>query len=123
SRRRTRIIATGAANSSPLFVLQRLVEDPLPAATASWVSMSTFQVASNVFGESFAMQVGSHTALSASLLTNWSNFQMSCYPSGSCDAVTLFFQSTTGNAAGVDYQARVSMFPLGTAALIRYDWN
>jgi prepilin-type N-terminal cleavage/methylation domain-containing protein len=121
SKRRTRIIGSGAANSSPLFTIQKLTEDP-STPTAVWEVIQTYQVPSRVFGESYAYAVGDHATLNGSLQTNWSNFELSCFPDGTCTPATLFFQSTTGVAGQLDFQARVSILPLGTATLIRKYW-
>jgi prepilin-type N-terminal cleavage/methylation domain-containing protein len=123
SKRRTRIIGSGVASSSPLFTLQRFVEDASPATTGTWVTMAMYQVPNKVFGDSYIMQVGSHAALLASLQTNWSNFAINCFPNGSCDAASLYFQATTGSIYSPDFQSRVSVLPLGTAVYVRNDWN
>ena len=121
SKRRVRIVGSGLPSSSPLFTLQKLTEDT-GSPTAVWEVVQTYQVPSKVFGDSFAYAVGDHATLTAQLQNNWGNFEMSCYPDGTCTPATLFFQSTTGNANSLDFQARVSILPLGTATLIRKYW-
>lgn len=123
TKRRTRIVGAGAAGSSPLFTLQRFVEDALPLTTGTWVTMATYQVPTKVIGDSYVMQVGSRATLAASLQTNWSTFELSCFPNGSCDGASLYFQSSTGTVNSPDFQSRVSVLPLGTAIYIRNDWN
>lgn len=119
SRRRTRIVAAGGAGSSPRFELQVLVEDPLPAATAQWSTLSTYQVPSAVIGESYSTTVGAHDVVP--LETEWATFELGCYPDGSCDPRSTFFESSHG-ATG-DRRARLSIMPLGGATYVRNDWQ
>jgi len=120
SKARTRIIAIGSG--SPTFLLQKLVEDPLPANTASWVEVGRYGVDSAVIGDSWAVGAGSHATLTP-LYTDWTAFTANCYPDGRCDGRTLFFQAANSNASRVDFQGKVSIMPLGGAITTRRDWN
>ncbi|MDB4959441.1 MAG: hypothetical protein JWO36_7010 [Myxococcales bacterium] len=121
SKRRTRIRGAGAVGSSPTFTLERLVEDsPATANTGTWVVMQTYQVPSQVVGDSYAGTVGAYASVTKT--TTWTTFTISCYPNGSCDAASLFFKSASAASGTPDYSARVSVLPLGTATYIRNDW-
>lgn len=112
SKHRTRLRAGG----SPLvFVVEELV----PGSPASWQSVETWQVPRGVTADGYALAVGGHGAVTVS--TDWSSLAASCYPDGTCDALTVFFSSTAG--VGTERQARVSVLPLGAATYIRNDWN
>jgi prepilin-type N-terminal cleavage/methylation domain-containing protein len=119
-KQRTRITGAGAVNSSPTFTLQRFVENSAPATTGTWVTMQTYQTPAKVIGVAFATSVGAYA--SVTLLTDWNTFVVNCYPNGTCDGATLFFQAATGNTGNLDFRSRVSVLPLGTATLIRNDW-
>ncbi len=113
SKRRTRI--RGIAG--PAFVLEVLTEDPTP----TWTELTRYDVPTSVTADGFATAVGTYAALSGSLTTDWTTFELSCFPSGSCTAATLFFSSTTG--ATMDRQARVSVLPLGAATYVINSWQ
>lgn len=115
---RTRI--RGVAGAQPTFVLERLQEDPAPANTASWIWILSYTVDQAVVGESWADGVGSHAALT--LQSDFGALEVLCYPDGTCQSKTLFFEATkTGNPR--DNFARLSIMPLGGAILTRRDWN
>jgi hypothetical protein len=117
ARTRVRGIASGPR---PTFVLERLQEDPAPAITAAWIAVVQYTVAKEVIGESWGSGVGSHAALSRS--TDWTTFEARCYPDGTCDPHTLFFEAAAPGAAS-ERHARISIMPLGGAIMTRRDWN
>jgi len=104
----------------PTFVLERLQEDPAPAPTAAWVAVLQYTVPRQVIAESWAEGVGGHEALRLS--TNWVQLEVKCYPDGTCDPHTLFFDTTTPGASS-DRWARLSIMPIGGAIMTRRDWN
>lgn len=118
SKARTRIRAT--AGPQPTFILERLQEDPLPAATGTWIEVQRYTVDPSQIAESWAIGVGAHAALP--LVLDWSTFVDQCYPNGTCDPRSLFFQSA-GPVSPDDAFARMSIMPLGGAILLREDWN
>jgi prepilin-type N-terminal cleavage/methylation domain-containing protein len=115
---RTRIRAT--AGPQPTFILERLQEDPPPAPTGVWIEVQRYTVDASAIGDSWAAGVGSHAALP--LVVDWSTFVAQCYPNGTCDPRSLFFQSA-GPASPDEAFARLSIMPLGGAILLREDWN
>ena len=124
SKARTRVIATGT--TQPTFILQKLVEDANPATTANWVEVQRYTITSTTLGDSWSPGTGSHAALAATLTTNaWAAFAVPCYPDGTCDPFTLFFQAATnsGDDTDLDHQARLSVMPLAGAIMTRKDWN
>ena len=116
---RTRVRGTVSA-PQPTFVLERLQEDALPLNTASWIAVLQYTVDKDTVGESWASGVGPHAALTLS--TDWTSFEARCYPDGTCDARTLFFEATAAGAPS-DRYARISIMPLGGAIMTRRDWN
>ncbi|HEU0029747.1 MAG TPA: type II secretion system protein [Kofleriaceae bacterium] len=123
SKARTRVIATGTGQ--PTFILQRLQEDsPSTATTASWIEVTRYTVDRAVVGVSWGNGVGSNAQLTSAgaIVTDWSTFETRCFPDGTCQARTLFFQSAEP-AADYDEYARLSILPLGGAIITRKDWN
>jgi prepilin-type N-terminal cleavage/methylation domain-containing protein len=116
---RTRV--RGLAAAQPTFIVERLQENALPAATANWIEIERYTVDKAVMGESWAAGVGSHGTLT--LDTNFANFAMYCYPNGTCDARSVFFQASAVGGPSGDYQARMSVMPIGGAIMTRRDWN
>ncbi len=121
SKARTRLSAV--AGAQPTFILERLVEDALPATTANWVEIQRYTVDRAVVGDSWNVGVGSRVALATGLSSNFGGFLMYCYPSGTCDARSMFFQAAQTGGPSYDYQARISVMPIGGAIMTRKDWN
>jgi prepilin-type N-terminal cleavage/methylation domain-containing protein len=117
ARTRVRGIAGGP---QPTFLLERLQEDPAPAVTAAWIAVAQYTIAAGIVGESWGAGVGSHEALTRSV--DWTAFEARCYPDGTCDPNTLFFEAADPGAAS-DHHARMSIMPLGGAIMTRRDWN
>lgn len=118
SKARTRIIGT-LGGLQPTFTLQVLTEDPAPATSAVWSSVLTYKVHRDVEAESWGTGAGTHSALTRD--ADFTNFAMYCYPDGTCDAKTLFFQSTRGPST--ERQSRVSIMPLGGTVVTTPSWN
>jgi prepilin-type N-terminal cleavage/methylation domain-containing protein len=116
---RTRVRGT-TAGPRPTLVLERLQEDPAPANTAVWIAVMQYTVAREAIGESWGAGVGSHAVLTRS--TDWTAFEARCYPDGTCDPHTLFFEAADPGSES-DRYARMSIMPLGGAILTRRDWN
>jgi len=104
----------------PTLVLERLQEDQPPATTAVWVAVTQYTVVREVVGESWGAGVGSHAALTRS--TDWTAFEARCYPDGTCDPHTLFFEAADPGSESERY-ARMSIMPIGGAIMTRRDWN
>lgn len=112
SKHRARIRAGG----TPLVFV---VEELMPGTPGTWETVETWEVPRGVTAEGYLRAVGSST--SGTLLTDFSTLTASCYPDGTCDALTVFFSSTSG--VGTERQARISVLPLGGATYVRNDWN
>jgi prepilin-type N-terminal cleavage/methylation domain-containing protein len=109
-----------SAGPRPTFVLERLQEAPAPQSTAHWIEVIRYTVARDIAGESWGTGVGAHAALPRT--TDWTAFEARCYPDGTCDPHTLFFEAAVPGAAS-DRYARMSVMPLGGAIMTRRDWN
>jgi prepilin-type N-terminal cleavage/methylation domain-containing protein len=119
SKARTRVRGM-TVGPRPTFVLERLQEDVAPSTSAVWVAVMQYAVARDVVAESWGAGVGSHSALSRS--ADWTAFEARCYPDGTCDPHTLFFEAARPGAETERY-ARLSIMPLGGAIMTRRDWN
>lgn len=119
SKARTRVRGV-SAGPRPTFVLERLQEDASPATSAAWVAVMQYTVTRDVVAESWSVGVGSHSALSRSV--DWTAFEARCYPDGTCDPHTLFFEAARPGAESERY-ARLSIMPIGGAIMTRRDWN
>ena len=117
ARTRVRGISGGR---QPTFVLERLQEDPAPAPTAVWIAGLQYTVPRQVIAESWAEGVGAHEALSRS--RSWPGLEAECYPDGTCEPHTLFFEAADPGSESERY-ARMSIMPLGGAIMTRRDWN
>lgn len=114
-RARTQIIAAPAGNA---FYVQRLVEDPAPATTVTWETVDAFALPSYVTANAYASQVGAYGSVTP--ITDWTTFSISCFPDGTCERKTVFFQSSTGSTS--TRQSRVAVLPVAAAQVIR-GWN
>lgn len=115
ARTRVRGIASGP---QPTLVLERFQE--VSEDAAEWVAVLQYIVPRQVIAESWAAGVGGHVALPRS--TEWIGFEARCYPDGTCDPRTLFFEATVPGAESERY-ARMSIMPIGGAIMTRRDWN
>lgn len=115
---RTRVRGT-TSGPQPTLLLERLQEDPL-VDTAVWVAVVQYVVSADVLADSWAPGVGSHAALTRS--TDWTGFEVECYPDGTCEPHTLFFEAANPGAESERY-ARMSIMPIGGAIMTRRDWN
>lgn len=125
SKARTRLVAYGSTDIT--FELQRLQEHAGDSG-ADWVIVTSYTVNSAFNTCSYwAPSVGAYTAVSGSASATWGassanpTFITPCYPDGTCDGRTLFFQSVHPN--GLDDKARLSIMPLGGSTYTRKDWN
>jgi len=116
SKRRSRIVGS-VTNGVVGFSVEVLVEESA-SSTPRWDRVQAMSIPRSVTAEDFAMAVGDHGSLT--LQNDWTQFEMSCFPSGSCTASSLFFSSTEGSS--LDRHARVSVLPLGTATYIKNNW-
>ena len=109
----------------PTFVLERLQEDLPPSSSAAWIAVAQYTVARETVADSWAPGVGApgvgaYEALARS--TDWAAFEARCYPDGTCDPHTLFFEAAEQGAES-ERHARMSIMPLGGAIMTRRDWN
>jgi prepilin-type N-terminal cleavage/methylation domain-containing protein len=111
STRRTRV----RAEDGPVFIVE-VLED-----TGTWAELGRYAVPASTTVDGYATAVGTYSALSSSLSTDWSTFAISCFPSGACTASTLFFSTTVGSTS--DRHARISVLPLGAATYVRNAWE
>ncbi len=122
---RARVVAYGTTTVT--FTLQRLQEHVFPDSGADWVTVSSYVVDAAVLPKYWSVGVGSYVTLTATASSTWGtslavpSFIAPCYPDGTCDGRTLFFQATKDD--GLNYQARLSVMPLGGATYTRQDWN
>lgn len=123
ARARTRLSATGTAGGPITFTLETFTELALPSNGGSWTPVLSYTMDSSVAGVAWAPGTGSHTALSGALQTGWSTFHAYCDPDGTCEPYSLFLQNLRDAAGNANYQARISILPLGGATLTRSDWN
>jgi prepilin-type N-terminal cleavage/methylation domain-containing protein len=115
ARTRVRGIVSGR---QPTLVLERFQE--VSEDAAAWIAVLQYTVPRQVTAESWAEGVGGHEALPRS--TEWIGFEVRCYPDGTCDPRTLFFEATDPGAESERY-ARMSIMPIGGAIMTRRDWN
>jgi len=114
--RRTKITATGTTN--PTFTLSLLTGTTTP----TWTVLETYTPPTNNLSITGYMPiVGTYTANAGSVVTTWSSLDISLYPSGASDPLTIFIQSPKG--ATQDRKARISIMPLGTSAFVRNSWE
>ena len=111
SKRRTRV----RAEAGPVFILEVLEN------SGTWSEVASYQVPGSIIADGFANAVGTYSALSSSLSTDWTDFGISCFPSGSCTGATLFFSATRGSRNA--REGRISVLPLGGATYIRSTWE
>jgi prepilin-type N-terminal cleavage/methylation domain-containing protein len=119
SKARTRVRGI-IAERNPAFVLERLQEDAPPSTGGVWIAVLEYTVSSVAVAESWARGVGSRDRLETS--TDWTGLEVSCYPDGTCDPHTLFFEARAPGSRDEHY-ARLSVMPLGGAIMTRRDWN
>ena len=117
SKRRSRIVGA-VTNGVVGFTIEVLVEE-VKTDTPRWDQAQVIAMPRSVTAEDFALSVGDHA--SVALDTDWSRFEVSCFPNGTCSGASLFFSSLDGPTS--DRRARVSVLPLGTAAFIKNDWD
>jgi hypothetical protein len=118
---RTRVRTIAPFTEQPIFVLERLQEDPSPAATANWIEVERYTVDAEVKGDSWGTGVAPKATVTG-LTTNWSGFETKCFPNGTCESRSLYFEATHPKNPNERY-ARISIMPLGGAILVREDWN
>jgi prepilin-type N-terminal cleavage/methylation domain-containing protein len=121
---RTCIIGAGAANTSPTFTLELIIEG---TTSGSFTLTSTgaagaqqLVVDSNVVGAYYSPQIGPLASVTPQN-TNWNNFKVCCYDDGTCDGQSLFFQANHG--ASYELTGRVSVLPLGAATQVKANWT
>lgn len=119
SKARTRVRAV-TSGPRPTLVLERLQEEPEPSNLAVWVAVAQYTIAKGIVAESWAPGVGAHGALG--LRTDWPVLEVKCYPDGTCDPHTMFFEAAEPTSQA-DRFARMSILPIGGAIMTRRDWN
>ncbi len=118
SKARTRAVFTVAASAVTLTV-QRLEEDPTPAVTASWFTLSEVQLHRTVLLSGYmpsADLTGGATAPAVALGTG-DSFEIRCNPDGTCDGITVYLAADKGQR-----KARVVVLPLGGTPMTFDRW-
>lgn len=113
-RARTQIVAAGSGTA---FYVQRLVEDT-GTPTATWQTIDSFALPAWVSAAAFSSQLGPYGTVTTA--TDWSTFSLACFPDGTCERKTVFFESSAGSTA--TRQARVAVLPVAAAQVISR-WN
>ena len=122
SKARTCVVGSVDAAGQTVFTTNLLVEATAVTSTSyAWVPQQQFTVPRTVGSYAYATSVGNLAAVTA--LTTWTSFNLCCYPDGTCDPYTVFFQNTRGGQGGLTYQARLSLLPLGAMPVIRTDFT
>jgi prepilin-type N-terminal cleavage/methylation domain-containing protein len=135
-RARTQVLAAQTGGGPVTFTLYRLQEAILPTADGTWIPIESYTVDKHV--KSTAWVSGAGAAFPATV-PPWdvqplppaapsSGFVAQCFPDGTCDSRTLFFERqdlATGVVTGASYElkAKLSIMPLGGAITTRADWN
>ena len=121
SKARACVVGSVNAAGQTVFTENLLVESATVASTAyTWISQQTYTVPKQITTIAFATSVGNYAGVTP--LNVWSNFKLCCYPDGTCDPYSAFFQSTK-SSGGPNYQARISVLPLGAMPVIRSDFT
>jgi len=130
SKARTQILAA-VSGTAVTFTLYRLQEGAVGSPTGTWMPIETYPVHQNVLAVKWAPGVGDKTL--SGMSTTWdtaSGLVIQCYPNGTCDARTMFFQNVipgpdcqAATAPLNDQCAKISVMPLGGAITTRADWN
>jgi prepilin-type N-terminal cleavage/methylation domain-containing protein len=125
SKARTRLVAYGTTDIT--FELQRLQEH-VGDSGADWIVVTSYTTnAAWTTCSYWAPSVGSYATVSGVASSTWGassaspTFITPCYPDGTCDGRTLFFQAV--HPDGLDDKARLSIMPLGGSTYTRKDWN
>jgi prepilin-type N-terminal cleavage/methylation domain-containing protein len=122
-RARTRVLASAVTVPPGVpavkFTMERLQEGAA-LNTANWIYVEDYTTDKNVTAKQWALGVGDSTMTGQS--TTWDGLTLYCKPDGTCDACTMFFESTV---AGPDYeqQAKLAVMQLGGSINTRIDWN
>ena len=115
---RTRAVISVAARGGTI-ALERLEEDPAPADTASWVTLSveTLHPSITISGyKASADLTGGATAPDVALAAG-ASLEVRCYPDGRCDGMTIYLASDGGRR-----KARVVVMPLGGSPATFATW-
>ena len=116
------IVGSTNAAGQTVFTTNLLVEaTPVTSTSYAWVPEQSYTVPRTVSSYAFATSVGNLAGVTAQ--TTWTSFKLCCYPDGTCDPYSVFFQNTRGGQGGLNYQARVSLLPLGAMPVIRTDFT
>jgi prepilin-type N-terminal cleavage/methylation domain-containing protein len=108
------------AGSPRVIAVEVLVEDPLPAHTATWAQVQTMMVPSEVTLKGWRQTsdltggVGPAVALNAA-----DQVVVQCYTNSTCDPATLYFDVGGGDTTN---PARVVLMPLGGAPVTYDSW-
>ena len=118
---RTRVRTVAPFTAQPTFVLERLQEDPSPATTANWIEIERYTIDAAVKGDSWGTGVAPKATVTG-LTTTWNTFETKCFPNGTCESRSLYFEATYPKQP-LERYSRMSIMPLGGAILVREDWN
>jgi prepilin-type N-terminal cleavage/methylation domain-containing protein len=115
---RTHVIVTAGNGGGGTLVVERLEEDELPAATATWlelvrVTLPKTIVVAGVRGSADLAGQGIETPLAAG-----DQVEIRCYPDGRCDGTTIYLETTDRQQR----RARVAVLPLGGTPVTFDSW-
>lgn len=114
TRARSQIIADASGTA---FHVQVLVEDAPPAASATWETIDSFALPRTVRGVAYSSQLGAYS--SVSLETDWTKFAIACFPDGTCERKTVFFEATEGSTSA--RLSRVAVLPLVAQVIAKWE--
>lgn len=115
-----------------MFTLYRLEEDVAGGTSSTWQPLQSYVVANGVDAVHWENDIVT-SAVSTAAGAVWDvpappaaasqGFIAKCFPDGTCDSRTLFFQSTGLTGAVYERQARLMILQLGGAIRVTADWN
>lgn len=109
----------GTGNEVVTLSVQRLEEDPLPSATATWVELSSVALHGSIRLSGYtpsADLTGGATAPTVAL-SGGSSLEVRCNPDGTCDGITIYLASADGRR-----KARLVVLPLGGTPMTFDGW-
>jgi prepilin-type N-terminal cleavage/methylation domain-containing protein len=115
---RTRARFTIAGNVVSISV-QRLEEDPMPLATATWVELSniTLHQSIRLAGYTPSADLTGGAIAPAVALSNGDSLEVRCHPGGSCDGITIYLTDAKARR-----KARIVVLPLGGTPMTFDAW-
>ena len=112
-------IGTGASADLVRMSVQRLEEDPAPAATASWVETSaiTLHKSIRLAGYTASADLNGGATAPAVALGPGDSLEVRCHPGGTCDGITIYLTDARARR-----KARIVVLPLGGTPMTFERW-